>query len=100
KISIRSNGTGFLNLFTEIPLQLKLKKNNTINSFLLRIKNKRFDYDALADELAENLITYSLSRKDISTLVTQEKFNELVKKAKSKLRIYTSNDGELGELLL
>lgn len=97
---IRSDGKGFLNLFSEIPMQLELKKGNTINLFLLKIKNKRFDYDSLARELAENLITYSLSRREISTLIKEEKFNELVKKAKAKLRNHTSNDGELGELLL
>lgn len=97
---IRGNGKGFLNLFSQVPLTLELKKGNTINLFLLKIKNKAFDYDSLATELAENLITYSLSRKEIATLKSEEKYNELVKKAKSKLRKYTSNDGELGELLL
>ncbi|MCS4300854.1 DUF1837 domain-containing protein [Chryseobacterium sp. BIGb0232] len=42
----------------------------------------------------------SLSRKQVDELKQADKFNDLVKKAKAKLKHHADNEGELGEILL
>lgn len=99
KTTIRNDGINFLNLFTHLE-SIQLQTGNTIEPYVLRIKNNVFDYDSLINELSESLITYALSRNEIKELVEKEKYSELSSRAKDRLRSAKVNEGELGELLL
>lgn len=99
KTTIRNEGSNFLNLFKHLDT-IQIQYGNSIEPYVLRLKNNSFDYDALIAELSESLITYALSRKEIKELVEKEKYAELSTRAKDRLRSSKVNDGELGELLL
>ncbi|NDI98725.1 DUF1837 domain-containing protein [Flavobacterium sp. LaA7.5] len=90
----------FLDLFYHDLKSEKLINNNTLNLFTLKVKNNSFSYDELCDLLGNKLYYFALSRTEIQKLKDEDKLNDLIKKAKLKLRDYKSNEGELGELLL
>jgi Domain of unknown function (DUF1837). len=71
---------------------------NTLNLFTLKIENNKFAYTELLEALRNSVVTYALSRKEISDLGL--KIGTIYKRAVDRLRKYESNDGELGELLL
>jgi hypothetical protein len=90
----------FLELFYHDLDNEKLENNNTLNLFTLKIKNNSFSYEELISELGNKLHYYALSRQQIEALKREDRLNDLINKAKSKLRDYSVNDGELGEILL
>ncbi|MDR0603521.1 MAG: DUF1837 domain-containing protein [Bacteroidales bacterium] len=91
---------GFLDLFYHELQDENLENKNTLNLFVLKIKNNSFSYDELINELGNRLHYYALSRQQVDLLKKEDKLNDLIKTAKSKLREYSVNDGELGEILL
>ncbi len=90
----------FLDLFYNDLCDEALENNNHLNLFTLKVKNNAFSYDELINELGNKLYYFALSRKQIAQLKKDDKLNDLVKKAKSKLKDHSDNDGELGEILL
>ncbi|WP_312296909.1 DUF1837 domain-containing protein [Chryseobacterium sp.] len=90
----------FLDLFYNDLCNEALENNNTLNLFTLKVKNNAFSYDELINELGNKLCYFALSRKQVDELKQADKFNDLVKKAKAKLKHHADNEGELGEILL
>lgn len=90
----------FLELFYNDLCNEALENNNTLNLFTLKVKNNAFAYDELISELGNKLCYFALSRNQINQLKKDDKLNDLVKKAKSKLKHHADNEGELGEILL
>lgn len=91
--------SSFLDLFYHIIKDYKLENENQLNLFSLEIKNTEFNIDALADELDDHIIPFILSRQQIENL--DDKFGgKKSREARRKFREYTSNEGELGEILL
>lgn len=90
----------FLDLFYNDICDEELENKNRLNLFTLKVKNNAFSYDELVAELGNKLHYFALSRKQINQLKKDDKLNDLVKKAKAKLKHHTDNEGELGEILL
>lgn len=90
----------FLDLFYNDIRDEILENNNILNLFTLKVKNNAFSYEELVNELGNRLYYFALSRKQINELKKEDKLNDLIKKAKAKLKDYKTNDGELGEILL
>ncbi len=90
----------FLDLFYNDLCDEELENKNRLNLFTLKVKNNAFSYDELIAELGNKLHYFALSRKQINQLKKDDKLNDLVKKAKAKLKYHTDNEGELGEILL
>jgi len=90
----------FLNLFYHELEGEKLDNGNSLNLFILKVKNNTFSYDELIGELGNKLCHFALSRNKVKQLIAEFKFNDLVNSAKEKLRKYSENEGELGEILL
>lgn len=90
----------FLDLFYNDISDEKLENNNYLNLFTLKVKNNAFSYEELINELGNRLYYFALSRKQINELKKEDKLNDLIKKAKAKLKDYKTNDGELGEIML
>lgn len=95
--NINSN---FLDLFHHIIEDYELQNSNSLNVFTLKMQNNRFAYNDLVELLGNNLYYFALSRNEIQKLIDNKQFETLVKKTKSKFRDYTSNEGELGEVML
>nr|WP_321357001.1 DUF1837 domain-containing protein [uncultured Draconibacterium sp.] len=95
--SINSN---FLDLFHQIIEDYELDNSNRLNVFTLKMQNNRFAYNDLVDLLGNNLYYFALSRTEIQKLIDNNQFDTLIKRTKSKFRDYTSNEGELGEVML
>lgn len=92
-------GDNFLKLFYHDIKDHDLGGGNGLNLFTLRIDSNRLTYESLVDELYESLISFALSRKEIDKYkgtLGGKRYNL----AKEKLRKFSSNDGELGEILL
>jgi len=90
----------FLDLFYNDLCDEELENRNRLNLFTLKVKNNAFSYDELISELGNKLHYFALSRKQINQLKKDDKLNDLVKKAKAKLKHHIDNEGELGEILL
>lgn len=90
----------FLELFYNDICNEKLENNNSLNLFTLKVRNNAFSYNELINELGNRLYYFALSRKQINQLKKEDKLNDLIKKAKVKLKDHATNDGELGEILL
>lgn len=90
----------FLDLFYHEINGRQLEKGNKLNAFVLKIKNNGFAYDELVESLSNQLYKFALSRNEIKVLEKEKKYGTLISRAKAKLRHYTSNEGELGEILL
>ncbi|WP_167611949.1 DUF1837 domain-containing protein [Maribellus sediminis] len=90
----------FLDLFYHDIEDLELDNNNKLNVFTLKIKNNSFAYDELTELLSNHIYHFALSRTEVEKLEKAKEYGTLVKKAKEKLRRYSSNEGELGEILL
>lgn len=92
--------SSFLDLFHHIIKDYELENSNKLNVFTLKMQNNRFAYNDLVDLLGNNLYYFALSRTEIKKLIDNNQFNTLVSKTKNKFRNYTSNEGELGEVML
>jgi len=90
----------FLDLFYHDIENLELNKSNKINVFTLKVKNNAFAYDELVKLLSNQLYHFALSRTEVQKLIDAKEYATLVSKAQDKLRRYSSNEGELGEILL
>lgn len=90
----------FLDLFYHDIKDYKLDKSNKLNVFTLKVKNNAFAYDELVKLLSNHLYHFALSRTEVQKLIDAEEYSTLVKKAQDKLRVYSANEGELGEILL
>lgn len=90
----------FLNLFYHDLVGEKLENANTLNLFTLKVLNNCFSYDELTSLLGNKLHYFALSRQHVNALKKEDKLKDLIDIAKSKLRNYAVNDGELGEILL
>lgn len=91
----------FLALFKTLPFKGTLQQSK-INLHVLNIESNRFIYDKLVEELREIIITYVHSNRRIKEFQsTCSSFSpKPYIEAITKFRKYSSNDGELGELLL
>ncbi|MGF6191485.1 HamA C-terminal domain-containing protein [Serratia sp. 2723] len=91
----------FLNLFRTIKLD-RSPQQSTVNLHVLDIVSNSFIYDKLVEELRELIVCYVHSNRRLA------EFNKIYPayspkpylEAIQKFRNYTSNEGELGELLL
>ncbi|SET02246.1 protein of unknown function [Methanococcoides vulcani] len=92
-------GQDFLNLFYHELVDFDLEHQNKLNLFILKIANNRFAYDELINELYDNIITFSLSRHELDSFKNSHGGKKFIA-ARDKFRDYTSNEGELGEVLL
>ena len=90
----------FLDLFYHDIENLELDKSNKVNVFTLKVKNNAFAYDELVKLLSNQLCHFALSRTEVQKLIDAKEYATLVSKAQDKLRRYSSNEGELGEILL
>lgn len=90
----------FLDLFHHIIEGYELDNNNSLDVFTLKMQNNRFAYTDLVELLGNNLHHFALSRTEVQKLKEEEKYYTLVKKTQEKFRNYTSNEGELGEIML
>jgi len=90
----------FLDLFYHDIQDLELSKSNRINVFTLKVKNNAFAYNELINKLSNQIYNFALSRTEVNKLIVAKEYATLVSKAKDKLRRYSSNEGELGEILL
>lgn len=90
----------FLDLFYHDINNAELDKANKLNVYTLKIKNNSFAYNELVDQLSNQLYHFALSRTEVQQLIKANEYSTLVKKAQEKLRIHSSNEGELGEILL
>lgn len=90
----------FLDLFYHDIQDLELAKSNKLNLFTLKVRNNAFAYDELVTLLSNQLYHFALSRTEVQKLKDAEQYATLVNRAKEKLRNYSSNEGELGEILL
>lgn len=96
----RSIQDNFLDLFYHDMKDQALDNKNSLNLFVLKVKNNAFAYDELIEELGNNLCHFALSRKSVKRLIDEKKYKSLVDTAKEKLRNHNVNEGELGEILL
>jgi hypothetical protein len=90
----------FLDLFYHELKSEILENGNALNLFILKVKNNGFSYDELISELGNKLHYFALSRQQVRLLKKEDKLKDLIDSAKAKLRSHTSNEGELGEILL
>ncbi len=101
-----SVGKSFLNLFENAISCNISDTNSNLNLHILKIENNQFCYYELIEELAENIISYSLSRRQIALYKAEGKTAKLYRKAVEKLRenidkpTDKSSGGETGEILL
>lgn len=90
----------FLDLFYHDVKDYNLDKSNRLNVFTLKVKNNAFAYDELVKLLSNHLYHFALSRTEVQKLIDAEEYSTLAKNAQEKLRVYSANEGELGEILL
>lgn len=90
----------FLDLFYHDLKELELNKSNKLNVFTLKVRNNAFAYNELVELLSNHLYHFALSRTEVQKLIDAREYTTLVSKAQGKLRRHSSNEGELGEILL
>lgn len=104
--------SSYLDIFDKL-IEKEVLLTSTINLFSIKIQNKEFNYDLLANELINVLISFCMSQKKLEELVEKKKYGTLsqearklfkeYRKVKDKQGEYTTEetkDGELGELIL
>ena len=74
----RSIQDGFLDLFYHDMKDQVLDNKNSLNLFVLKLKNNAFAYDELIEELGNSLCHFALSRKSVRRLVEEQKYKSLV----------------------
>ncbi len=96
---ISLENSDFLNSF-DLLLETPIDKygKDRLNLYALKINANEFNYSNLQEHLVDPIIDYAVSRE-----VKKQYSNRpgsLSKKAREKFREYSTNEGELGELLL
>jgi len=71
-----------------------------VNLFILRIESNGFAYGQLVSKLENEIIKFALTRQEYNELLSSSQIGTLYRKAVKKLRVHSSNDGELGEIML
>lgn len=90
----------FLGLFSnEIECDIE-DTNSKLNLRVLNIRNNRFCYSELVEELSNAVISFALSRKEFADLEKKRRYGSLYNRAIEKFKDYHLNEGEAGELLL
>lgn len=91
----------FLNLFRTLQLD-RSPQQSTVNLHVLNIESNSFIYQKLVEELRELIVGYVHSNRRLAEF--EKNYQAFSPKpyfeAIQKFRTYTSNEGELGELLL
>lgn len=101
-----SNDTGFNDTFEMKYLKdLKLPNDNYLKIYALPISNSKFDYKRLKEIVANNIINYVYSRREIKEAFDKNVATGLIIKALNKFRELKNekdngNGAELGEILL
>jgi len=101
-----SNDTGFNDTFEMKYLKdLKLPNDNYLKIYALPISNSKFDYKRLKEIVANNIINYVYSRREIKEAFDKNVATGLIIKALNKFRELknekdSGNGAELGEILL
>lgn len=91
----------FLNLFRTLTLD-RSPRQSTVNLHVLNIESNSFIYNKLIEELRELIVCYVHSNRRIAEFnrnypsFSPKPYLEAIQ----KFRTYTTNEGELGELLL
>ena len=98
-LNIALENTDFLNSF-DLLLDTTIDKNmrNKLKLYSLKINANEFNYTDLQERLIDSVIDYAVSREVKKQYANRP--GTLSKKAREKFKQYSSNDGELGELLL
>ena len=95
-----SINSSFLDLFhNELECEVE-DTNSKLNLRILKIENNQFCYPDLVKELSNAICSFSLSRKEFQDFEKGKKYGEMNAKALNRLRDYSVNDGEAGEILL
>lgn len=101
-----SNETGFKETFEMKYLKdLELPNDNHFKIYALPISNSKFDYKRLKEIVANNIINYVYSRREIKEAIDKDVATGLIIKALNKFRELKNekdngNGSELGEILL
>lgn len=74
--------------------------SSKMNLYIPRINSREFDMNILQEKLMEVVVDFALSRSIIRKYKQNEEYARMTKEARERFRSYTSNKGELGELLL
>lgn len=91
----------FQDIFDHLIENEKININDGIvNLFSMKIHNKSFDTDSLIDKLSNSIVSYCLSQNDYEELSKKEEHGTMYKRAVRLFRNYTSNKGEIGEVIL
>lgn len=76
------------------------KSNSTVNLLCMKIHNKDFNIDSLIDKLSNSIVSYCLSQNDYDELSQKGEYGTMYRRAARLFRNYTSNKGEIGEVIL
>lgn len=94
------NQDRFLGLFYE-STPLKIKKNTSIHLHVLQIENGDFIVERLFTQLANNSLSYVLTRRSLEILKNDpSRMVEFVNKVQTQFRAPDARAGEGGELIL
>ncbi|MGP5431578.1 HamA C-terminal domain-containing protein [Enterococcus malodoratus] len=74
--------------------------STTMHIFMPRLNGREFDFEDFQANLLEVVVDFSLSRSTVKKYEADRKWQQMSKEARQKFRDYTSNTGELGELIL
>ncbi len=90
----------FLDLFYhEIKDLILDSKKTRLNLFVLKIQNNKFCYHELVDELTDCVISFGLTRQELSDLKNSLGGKRYLR-AVERIKEHTKNEGEVGEILL
>lgn len=91
----------FQDIFYHLIENEKININEgIINLFCMKIHNQNFDTSSLIDELSDSIVSYCLSQADYDELYNNHNVGKMYRQAVNLFRDYTTNKGELGELIL
>lgn len=74
--------------------------STTMHLFMPRLNGREFDINNIQASLLEVVVDFSLSRSTVRKYEDDRRWQQMSKEARQKFRDYTSNTGELGELIL
>jgi len=74
--------------------------STTMRIFMPKLNGREFDVNDIEANLIEVVVDFSLSRSTVKKYEDNRRWQQMSKEARQKFRDYTSNTGELGELML